>query len=615
MIDGDYMNNKGFAVSTLIYGLSIMGIMLMAILMGIMSVNRNNNRTLANEVEKDLNKFIQTETTFNANAAGQTYTVPEGEAGWYKIELWGASGGTTNKKPDGTCTVSGGLGAYTSGVIELEEEDKLYFYVGSATANGGGSTDVRLIDQTDATGVNSRIMVAAGGGKSAGSHGGTLVGYNSTMISAGGKVRMDGVADYALTTPTLANYPTSYSLPGNASFTSVPSAVSVNNGGSGYYSSTVASVGGKSFIAGYAGAKGMDRGTVWNNPGVRETIETYDEDSGNMVPTLKMFYFVDGLMLAGVNDCDGKARIERIVRKTNPTQKLIRSNTKLNGVQSITDCVEGSSDVAASKISAIAEGQEKAGALTYNGKCATANLGGTFNLDELSVWHAAGKDYTNHTITVQTSGGQKTLKAKATSQGATLSETETPVGFRISAYQPDFTTYIPDSGNYYIIPVLTENKVLTAQADSDSSHNPIKVDIANGYKRQKWSIKVITSAKVSPGYRAGNKGTYEYSITELARHRALNILNDENKERNQIGAANEFNAKRRNDPQIWKLVPMGNGTYTITTVVPRFTASKATGNIFAQMDQSKDKRNEILIAKNNNNTERFKLISLDYSSS
>ena len=66
MIDGDFMkmNNKGFAISTLVYGLSIMGIMLMAILMGIMAVNRSNNRILSKEIEEDLSRYSQTDVSF-----------------------------------------------------------------------------------------------------------------------------------------------------------------------------------------------------------------------------------------------------------------------------------------------------------------------------------------------------------------------------------------------------------------------------------------------------------------------------------------------------------------------------------------------------------------------
>ena len=236
MIDGDRMrmNNKGFAISTLIYGLAIMGMMLIAILMGIMSVNRTNNRSMAQEVEEELTKYSQTDTVFSSNISGpQQYTVQSGESGWYRIELWGASGG--NGK---------GLGAYTSGVIELEEEDRLYFFVGKAgdASHGGGSTDVRLINNSTPEGYQSRIMVAAGGGSGTGAHGGTLVGYKSSMVSPGGRLNITGTKDYNLISSckNLLCYPdgTNYQLSGlNNMNVTVDASPVASVGGSGYLSS------------------------------------------------------------------------------------------------------------------------------------------------------------------------------------------------------------------------------------------------------------------------------------------------------------------------------------------------------------------------------------------
>ena len=125
--------------------------------------------------------------------------------GKYKIELWGAQGGL------------GGNGGYTSGIIELDVNDTLYVYVGgqgpsngtvtnvggwngggysgnnggSYSYGGGGATDVRLVSGAwnNAQSLNSRIMVAAGGGGNisvASTYsvvpgvGGTLVGGNAT---------------------------------------------------------------------------------------------------------------------------------------------------------------------------------------------------------------------------------------------------------------------------------------------------------------------------------------------------------------------------------------------------------------------------------------------------
>ena len=110
----------------------------------------------------------------------QEFIVPV--TGTYKIELWGAQGSSYDEDHQG------GKGAYVSGVIELNENDNLYIYVGGHPNDqseeagyngggvgshhtqygyaGGGATDVRLIndDWNSENGLNSRIMVAAGGG-------------------------------------------------------------------------------------------------------------------------------------------------------------------------------------------------------------------------------------------------------------------------------------------------------------------------------------------------------------------------------------------------------------------------------------------------------------------
>ena len=121
------MNNKGFAITTIVYGLSIMGILLISIIMGLVSTNRTHNRMISKQVAEELANYSKTSTAFNASIGGsQKYVVPENESGWYKIELWGAQGGG----------IKGGLGAYTSGIIELNAGDTLYFYV---------DTDVRIL--------------------------------------------------------------------------------------------------------------------------------------------------------------------------------------------------------------------------------------------------------------------------------------------------------------------------------------------------------------------------------------------------------------------------------------------------------------------------------------
>lgn len=128
-------------------------------------------------------KYIQQkdvkETVWNYDYTGIAQTFYAPKTGNYKIELWGGEGVVSARY-----NISTAKGGYTSGQIKLTKGTKLYIYIGakgydvynqktfnSGTSNadgfnGGGATDVRLIngawDNFDS--LKSRIMVAAGGG-------------------------------------------------------------------------------------------------------------------------------------------------------------------------------------------------------------------------------------------------------------------------------------------------------------------------------------------------------------------------------------------------------------------------------------------------------------------
>lgn len=619
------LNNKGFAISTVIYGLAIMGILIVALLMATMSTTRSNSSEMAKEIESDLNRFSKTETNFGYMLASsssvpiaQKYIVPDGASGYYRIELWGTQGGGAN----------GGFGAYTSGVIKLMEGDVLYFYVGKhmSDSNGGKETDVRIISggYTDSKSYNTRIMVAAGGGSGARAAGGTLVGYQASMVSQGGAINVNnGTKDYGLlptgtgnnTNGTLIGYPTNYQL-SSVGQTGVSSPAGSSGGGDGYYPSNNANVGGVSFVSGYGGSKAIIKGAVSNQPTYQYYEQLYNDETetyyytGEAIP----YRFVDGHMIAGVNQGDGKARIERLVSITDEVQTLIRKNHKLDSVRYIRDCLTGGANTTFAAIQSdtgvdLAIGKTP----SASGNCKVLDLGAAYKLDEVAVWHpglhstsnGSGLDVQNHTIEVSDGGGYQFIKAAGS--GTVLSETETAAGFHISAFQYDSTTTLPDTGNYYIMPVLSETKVMTANETADLDANPIKIEPLLGMKRQKWSIEKITNPDVST---TGD----EYKIVELARYKALSIYQDENMVKNNIAANAAFNDLARNEPQIWKIRAVGNGTYVISTVVAVFDDANVTGNILPQTNQTvTDDLNNIIIGKNNVVTQRFKLIAVDYS--
>ena len=132
--------------------------------------------------------------SFTYKGEGETYTVLKN--GTYKIELWGAQGGTGNLIAPG---------GYTSGNIYLTKGEKLYFFVGQsanarATAfnggggcydscyGGGGATDVRLVNGSwnEVKSLKSRIMVAAGGAGYNAWRSGYIGGYGGGLTGGNG---------------------------------------------------------------------------------------------------------------------------------------------------------------------------------------------------------------------------------------------------------------------------------------------------------------------------------------------------------------------------------------------------------------------------------------------
>ncbi len=85
---------------------------------------------LDNLSEVRCNIYFKVKTVYEYDYTGneQTFTVPL--TGVYKLETWGAAGGSISLK--------GGNGAYSKGYISLNKDDILYVNVGGTTNNGTG---------------------------------------------------------------------------------------------------------------------------------------------------------------------------------------------------------------------------------------------------------------------------------------------------------------------------------------------------------------------------------------------------------------------------------------------------------------------------------------------
>ena len=75
-------NNKGFAITTMLYGLSIMGILTVAVLMGIMANTRVNTKGLIKEIEDNLNRHSSNSAIFTNSGSFETK-----QNGWYRMEV------------------------------------------------------------------------------------------------------------------------------------------------------------------------------------------------------------------------------------------------------------------------------------------------------------------------------------------------------------------------------------------------------------------------------------------------------------------------------------------------------------------------------------------------
>jgi len=157
------------------------------------------------------NNYFDDFQDFRYTGGAQTYVVPK--SGYYKLETWGASGGSYST------TYTGGKGGYSTGIVYLNEGQILYVYVGGQgtgatgitkggyngggdssgrtnykTYSGGGATDIRLVDGAwnDSASLLSRFIVAGGGGS--GAWNGT---YGGTGGAGGGLTGIAGTSTYA----------------------------------------------------------------------------------------------------------------------------------------------------------------------------------------------------------------------------------------------------------------------------------------------------------------------------------------------------------------------------------------------------------------------------------
>lgn len=169
------MNNKGFAITTILYGILVLFLMLLVSMLGMLATyndrlemlieNNNGARDIVNNVYKKVYEydFVENES--------YEFVVPI--TGTYKVEVWGAQGGIAS-------SIKGGYGGYSGGKVELQKGEKLYIYVGGQGAAGkkvsGGYTAAGGYNGGGKGKVTSAYYVSGGGGA-------THIAFSSGLLS------------------------------------------------------------------------------------------------------------------------------------------------------------------------------------------------------------------------------------------------------------------------------------------------------------------------------------------------------------------------------------------------------------------------------------------------
>lgn len=642
------LNNKGFAISTVLYSLLIMVFLIVTLMMGIMASNRKSNRNLVETIEEELNRYNENATNFafkdgtSGEAVSQTYTVPSGQSGWYKIELWGASGGSTTSETG--VVRAGGKGAYTSGLIYLAENDEVYFYIGGTTTNssggangggagagkgkgGGGSTDVRIKsgEWNDDKSLRTRLMVAAGGGGAEGFKEGATGGDAGAIIGRSGQsnIASDKYTNAGYGSqkgPILVNWinlwekvdkcNSGYISRDSDSVSKIKTACgklglgggATNNegggGGSGYFgggagssdNSTVAGSGGggSSFIAGYAGVKYSHQ---W--PGYSED-KYYTETS---------HFFVNGQMVEGVNEGNGKARIELVSTGTaKPTVK----NSKLTNVRYIKSCTSGTTDnqtnvswaeVAAmqngtnlahdkgvSNVSNVSISSTEKKQITdddvdslYSGSksasasaCITIDLGSTKDIDEIAVYHnPTAVQKMRHGEILQVSSNNRNWTTLIASAGDTLPENTS--GVRYTAWDLDYQAPLPN-GIYQIQSALSQvSRGLSAVNNNTGQKEDENSDTL--YSERHVKLALFGAQSLSQDWSVTSLGGDVYRLVETASNRALQIKDSLGTAGTAVNTSSGYGGYEESQNQAgynwtqWHIISLGDGTYTIKAEV------------------------------------------------
>lgn len=227
---------------------------------------------------------------FDYSNVSQTFTIDQ--TGYYKMQVWGAQGGSGSGLSSSGTTTEGGNGGYSEGIAHLNSGDVLYVYVGGkgntktnnstysvvaggfngggsvttygSGGSGGGATDIRIGEDS----LYARVIVAGGGAGTGWTYKGGAGGGNRSISNY-------NTLYIASQTSGGAAFPSEY---GN---NTEPTAGSFGLGGTGTGNGEGGSGGGAGWFGG--GGAGMAGGSAGG--------------SGYVYTSLTSFYYPTGCLL------------------------------------------------------------------------------------------------------------------------------------------------------------------------------------------------------------------------------------------------------------------------------------------------------------------------------
>ena len=125
-----------------------------------------NIRNATKKIKCSIYFVFKTEYVFDYTGTEQIFTVPQ--TGTYKIETWGAQGGSAYDSISMT-TILGGYGGYSAGTIALNKNEILYLNVGQKGIDNCNTADNSLClggynGGGSGRGNNSKVVSSSGGG-------------------------------------------------------------------------------------------------------------------------------------------------------------------------------------------------------------------------------------------------------------------------------------------------------------------------------------------------------------------------------------------------------------------------------------------------------------------